>query len=114
MKIPKLKTPFAIFPTVFLPALGMPHFSGHPIFTAVCVGVDAICLTWMIASHTTSGDYIGSGLSRAEKKRALRLQRIRELEAAEGLEPLDLDWPEGLLEELGRDETGDGRRAEEP
>lgn len=100
MKIPKIKMPFAAFPTVFLPALASPHFPGHPVFAAVCISTDLVFLVWTIASYIATGDYIGSGLSRKQKKAQLREKMIRELEKDNGYEPLDLDWPEGLIEEM--------------
>ncbi len=103
MKIPKLKMPFMMFPTIFLP-LVMNATEDHPGLLAAYVIFQGVWLGWMIASIVSDGEYIGSGKTRAEKRRELIAQRTRELEEELGIKPLDFsDLPDGADHELKKE-----------
>jgi len=52
--------------------------------------------------------YIKGDPKEQEQRRvAKRHQGIRALEADLGMEPLDLDWPEGMVEEMRRQRRTD-------
>lgn len=101
MKIPKLKMPYMVFPTLMTP-FAIPHLTG-PAVAIPWFSFQLVWIVWMIASVIAPGAHIGSGLTRRQKHRLEVEQRIRELEKESGYEPLDLEWPEGLLEELRKE-----------
>jgi hypothetical protein len=106
MKIPKLRLIWFILGSYWGTIL-LPKFETGGAWWIGALIYQLTIITWMIASFLADGDYIGSGKSRAQKRRELQVQRIRELEEAErqarggeGFEPLDLEWPAPLLDEM--------------
>jgi hypothetical protein len=66
---------------------------------------------WMTLQATAEGVWFALGAysfitedpkQKAKRERKLRHQRIRELEKEAGMEPLDLDWPEPVLDAVKR------------
>jgi hypothetical protein len=97
MKIPKLKMPFMVLPTCMLP---LTMTTSDPALLVGWFVYQFVWLVWAVASFLADGEFIGSGMSRAQKRRELWTRQVRELEKELGFEPLDMDWPEPLLDEI--------------
>jgi hypothetical protein len=96
MRIPRISTTwFCLGTTWFTTAhLWLPHTLG---WLLPYLSAEAVWLALGVWSFVTEDPK-----QRARRERKLRHQRIRELEKEAGMEPLDLDWPEPMLDAVKR------------
>lgn len=102
MKIPKLKPIWFIMGSSWWIIFGGQFDALSPGWIAV-TSLQVVWLVWGISSFIADGSYIGSGMSREEKKRELQRQRTLELERELGIEPLNLDELDPIFEEIDKE-----------
>lgn len=99
MKIPKLKMPYMALPVCMLPLATIGDEANYGVLT-VFISFELVWVVWLVASYVADGPYIGSGMSRKEKKKELQRQRTAKLGEELGIEPLNLDELDPIFDEI--------------